>query len=260
MLLLSCLLHLNLPDSLLILVLGHLDDALAIFIITGSLLNPSIKQLTKLILVEFNHIVLVFILLSVHVAFVHEILLVFDLIFVTILLLVLAFLIVHLVFIHHLLTFVFLISFLNHDLSAVILVFLLLDAHLVVLVLRDTLASLESLVVFNVILTFAIFLDLTFALVTSFTFFVNVLVVFNALVVLLDLVLLLDVLHLLLLIDSVLREVGGFQVQLIVVLSRNEELTLLVGQVLFGHHTSIFQDSNIPLKLFDLVQVVDERV
>lgn len=140
MLLLSCLLHLNLPDSLLILVLGHLDDALAIFIITGSLLNPSIKQLTKLILVEFNHIVLVFILLTVHVAFVHEILLVFNL-FVTILL-VLAFLIVHLVLIHHLLTFVFLISFLNHDLSAVVLILLLLDAHLVVLVLRDTLASL----------------------------------------------------------------------------------------------------------------------
>lgn len=78
--------------------------------------------------------------MTVHVAFVHEILLVFNL-FVTILL-VLAFLIVHLVLIHHLLTFVFLISFLNHDLSAVVLILLLLDAHLVVLVLRDTLASL----------------------------------------------------------------------------------------------------------------------
>lgn len=115
------------------------------------------------------------------------------------------------------------------------------------------------MIIFNV-LAVAIFLDLAFALVASFAFFVNVLVVFNALVVLLDLVLLLNVLHLLLLIDSILGEVGGFQIQLIVILSRNEKLTLFVGQVLFRHHAGIFQDSNIPLKLFDLVQVVDERV
>lgn len=263
MLLLSCLLHLNLPDSLLILVLGHLDDAFAIFIITGSLLNPSVKQLTKLVLVEFDHIVLVFIFLPVHVAFVHEVLLIFDLIFITILLLVLAFLLVHIVLIHHLLTFVvILVSFLNHNLSAVVLILLLLDAHLVVLVLRDTLTSLVALVVFLVLLAFTIiFLDLTFALVASFAFFISVLnVLFIALVIILDLVLLLDVLHLLLLIDSVLREVGSFQVQLIVILSGNEELTLFVSQVLFRHHAGIFQDSHIPLKLFDLVQVVDERV
>lgn len=56
----------------------------------------------------------------------------------------------------------------------------------------------------------------------------------------------------------VLGEVGGRVVQTIVVVGRNQQVSLLVGQVLVWVHASLSEDSDVPLQLFDLVQVVNE--
>jgi len=59
---------------------------------------------------------------------------------------------------------------------------------------------------------------------------------------------------------GVRREVGGGRVESVVVLGRDEQLSLLVGEVFVRVQASFSQDCHVPLQLFDLVQIVDECV
>lgn len=54
-------------------------------------------------------------------------------------------------------------------------------------------------------------------------------------------------------------EVGSLHVQLVIVLGRDEQLTLLLSQVFVRVHARLTKNLNVTLKLFYLRQVVDER-
>jgi hypothetical protein len=53
-------------------------------------------------------------------------------------------------------------------------------------------------------------------------------------------------------------EVGGGQVETVVVLSRDKELALLFSQVLIWVHAGIAQDLHVALEFLNLVEIVDE--
>lgn len=60
------------------------------------------------------------------------------------------------------------------------------------------------------------------------------------------------------LLRMVIREISSRSVQSVVVVSRDQKFSLLVSQMLIWVHASLSQDSDVPLQLFDLVQVVNE--
>lgn len=169
------LLHLQLSISLLVLLLRHLDATFTIFtlfIAFGQvLLVMHEKQLAQLVFVDVNVLLVFFTILlsaSDHVAFHHF---VFDVLFILDFLLFVGVLHVFLIevlvgfLVFIILAFFLILAFLD-DLGLVILIFLLLNTHLVVLILGNTLTALNTIItIFSV---FVVVLDLTFTLIADF--------------------------------------------------------------------------------------------
>lgn len=197
-------------------------------------------------------------MLSNHVTLHHVVLVLAHVLLLLVLELHVFFAVLHVLLVDHLVVFHFLdiVTFLIltfvDDLGLIVLIFLLLDQHLIMLVKGHSLVALHA---FIILIHVVFVLDLALSLVADFTLFVHLVHVGISLVVLLVFVLArrsLVITHLHLQRLS-FREVGGSQVELIVVLGRVEQLALLFSDVTGGVHAGIFQDSDVTLQLFDLL-------
>jgi hypothetical protein len=210
--------------------------------------------------VDLNVIVVFLILLSNHVTLHHVVLVLAHVLLLLVLELHVFFAVLHVLLVDHLVVFfhvldiviTFLILAFVDDLGLIVLILLLLDQHLIMLVKGHSLVALHAFI----ILVHVVFvLDLALSLIADFTLFIHLVHVGISLVVLLILVLALGSLVIthLHLQRLTLGEVGGSQIELIVVLGRVEQLALLFGDVRGGVHVCILQDMYVTLQLFDLL-------
>jgi len=170
-------LSLQVSYSLLILLLSHFDDAFTVIFVSNILQVLLQEEFAQFVLVDvdFLAVFLVLVLVTDHLLLHHIVFVLADFVLFSLLdfLVFVGVLLVHVV-LHLLDVLIFFVAFLIlaiiDDLSLIVLILLLLNAHLVVLVLRDSLVALHAIV--TLLAIFIFILDFTFTLVADFTLFI----------------------------------------------------------------------------------------